>query len=254
MPRDDREKKHGHKVHGPLPGKLKPKLEPPGHPDLPKVFCIGFHKTGTTSLKTALKILGYRVTGPNGRHDKNIGQNVEALARRLVPKFDAFQDNPWPIIYRFLDKEFPGSRFILTIRPSDMWIASVTGHFARGKPPMREWIYGPGMASPIGNEAVYVERYERHNREVQEYFEGRSRDFILFDLAAGDGWLKLCAFLGHPVPEDMPFPWRNSKEKREKRVARHGPRSEVRKARRAERQASGDGKSAAKAGAAAGSA
>jgi hypothetical protein len=254
MPRDDRAKKHGHKGHGPLPGKLKPKLEPEGHPDLPKVFCIGFHKTGTTSLKTALKILGYRVTGPNGRHDKNIGENVEALARRIVPKFDAFQDNPWPIIYRFLDKEYPGSKFILTMRPSDKWIGSVTDHFSKGKPPMREWIYGPGMANPIGNEAVYVERYERHNREVQEYFSGRSRDFMVFDLAAGDGWVKLCAFVGHHVPEDMPFPWRNSKEKREKRVAKHGPRSEVRKARRAERQASGRGKSAAKAGAAAGSA
>lgn len=253
MPRDDRAKKHGHKGHTPLPGKLKPKLEPEGHPDLPKVFCIGFHKTGTTSLKIALKILGYRVTGPNGQRDKNIGRHVEALARRIVPKFDAFQDNPWPIIYRFLDKEYPGSKFILTFRPSDKWIGSVTDHFTKGTPPMREWIYGPGMGSPIGNETIYVERYERHNREVQEYFTGRSRDFIVFDLAAGDGWLKLCAFLGHPVPENMPFPWRNSKEKREKRVAKRGPRSEVRKACRAERQASGRGKSAAKAGATAGS-
>lgn len=241
MPRDDRDRKHGHKRHGPPPGKLKPRIEPEGHPDLPKVFCIGFHKTGTTSLKIALKILGYRVTGPNGQRDRNIGENVEALARRIVPKFDAFQDNPWPIIYRFLDQEYPGSKFILTLRPTDKWIESVTGHFTKGIPPMREWIYGPGMGSPIGNEAVYVERYERHNREVQEYFEGRSRDFIIFDLAAGDGWLKLCAFLGHPVPEDMPFPWRNSKEKRVRRATRRGPRSKLRKARRAEREAPGSG-------------
>ena len=91
---------------------------------------------------------------------------LNVLARRIVPKFDAFQDNPWPIIYRFLDKEYPGSKFILTIRPSDKWIGSVTDHFSKGRPPMREWIYGPGKANPIGNEAVYVERYERHNREV----------------------------------------------------------------------------------------
>ena len=30
----------------------------------PKVFCIGFHKTGTKSLRKALATLGYRVTGP----------------------------------------------------------------------------------------------------------------------------------------------------------------------------------------------
>ena len=30
-----------------------------------KIFCIGFHKTGTKSLGLALGILGYKVTGPN---------------------------------------------------------------------------------------------------------------------------------------------------------------------------------------------
>ena len=34
---------------------------------LPKVFCIGFQKTGTTSLESALKILGYRVKSVFGR-------------------------------------------------------------------------------------------------------------------------------------------------------------------------------------------
>ena len=34
-----------------------------------KVFCIGSHKTGTTSLEVALKKLGYRVTGGFGTKD-----------------------------------------------------------------------------------------------------------------------------------------------------------------------------------------
>jgi hypothetical protein len=238
MPRDGKAdaKRGAGKARKAASGRLKRKPDPAGHPELPKVFCIGFHKTGTTSLKSALKLLDYRVTGPNGRRDRDIANNVEDLARRLVPKFDAFQDNPWPVIYRFLDKEFPGSKFILTIRPTENWIASIRDHFSKGSPPMREWIYGPGRANPIGNEEIYVERYERHNREVQEYFAERSGDFIVFDLAEGDGWLKLCAFLGHPIPE-LPFPWRNSKEKREKRVAKHGTRAERRKARRASKPA-----------------
>ena len=211
-----------------------------GRPDHPKVFCIGFHKTGTTSVKDALKVLDYRVTGPFGRNDPNIANTVEATARGLVPQFDAFQDNPWPLIYRFLDKEFPGSKFILTVRPTEKWLASVTEHFIEGTPPMREWIYGPGRASPIGNEAAYVERYERHNREVQEYFSRRPSDFLVFNLSLGDGWEKLCAFLGHPVPE-RPFPWRNSKTKREHRVATHGSLEELRRARRERRRASASG-------------
>src|SRR4030095_11714834 len=75
-----------------------------------KVFCIGFHKTGTTSLAFALQRLGYRVTGPNGVNDPDIAKNVYAMAYALVERYDAFQDNPWPIIYEDLDKRYPGSK------------------------------------------------------------------------------------------------------------------------------------------------
>ena len=34
-----------------------------------KVFCVGFHKTGTKSLGAALTALGYRVIGPSGARD-----------------------------------------------------------------------------------------------------------------------------------------------------------------------------------------
>lgn len=64
-----------------------------------KIFCIGFHKTGTTSLALALSQLGYRVTGANGVWNPNIRNEVYELAFRLVEEFDAFRDNPWPLLY-----------------------------------------------------------------------------------------------------------------------------------------------------------
>src|SRR5438477_12681989 len=99
----------------------------------PKVFCIGFHKTGTKSLAAALRTLGYSVTGPNGVKDPNIGNNVYAMAFDLAERFDAFQDNPWPIIYKELDKRYPGSKFVLSVRGSDSWIKSRWSTSARGK-------------------------------------------------------------------------------------------------------------------------
>ena len=60
----------------------------------PKVFCIGFHKTGTTSLAVALRQLGYRVTGHNGVSDADIAEKVYEMAYGLVEQYDAFQDNP----------------------------------------------------------------------------------------------------------------------------------------------------------------
>ena len=65
-----------------------------------KVFGIGFHKTATTSLKIALHTLGYNVTGPNGVNDPDIRNNINAMVEKISQKFDAFQDNPWPIVFK----------------------------------------------------------------------------------------------------------------------------------------------------------
>ena len=167
-----------------------------------KVFCIGFHKTGTTSLRRALQMLGYRVAGPSGAQDPDIADHALGMALALATTFDAFADNPWPILYQELDATFPDSQFILTTRATSAWIASVGRYFGAEETPMRNWIYG--VASPHGNEARYVARYQQHNREVRRYFGGRE-DLLVMDLEAGDGWAELAAFLGQPAP-DGEFP------------------------------------------------
>ncbi len=180
-----------------------------------KVFGIGFHKTATTSLKFALEYYGYRVTGPNGRGDPDIARNVLPLCYELGEKFDGFQDNPWPIVYREMDERFPGSKFVLTTRPTERWIRSVVEHFGDQDTAMREWIYGVGH--PAGNEDVYVERYEGHNREVADYFVDRPDDLLVLKITEGDGWEKLSPFLGLPVPE-IAFPRANSAEARARKA------------------------------------
>ncbi|MFU8896829.1 MAG: sulfotransferase family protein [Gammaproteobacteria bacterium] len=174
----------------------------------PKVFCIGFHKTGTTSLGRALMRLSYRVTGSFGTKDPDIASKVRELAFAKAEQYDAFQDNPWPVLYKELDQQFPGSKFILTRRPADAWIQSQVRDFARTETPMRRWIYGEDAGCPEGNEDTYIARYELHNREVLEYFKSRPDDLLVIDLPNEDGWTHLCAFLGVPVPAE-PFPHAN---------------------------------------------
>ena len=174
----------------------------------PKVFCIGSHKTGTTSLEVALKKLGYRVKGSFGTKDPDIASKVHEMAYALAAQYDAFEDNPWPVLFRELDERFPGSKFILTRRPSDAWILSMVKDFATTETPMRRWIYGENAGCPEGNEDIYIARYERHNREVLEYFEDRPDDLLIIDIPQDAGWEKLCKFLGHPVPNE-PFPHAN---------------------------------------------
>ncbi|MGA8261303.1 MAG: sulfotransferase family protein [Arenicellales bacterium] len=181
-----------------------------------KVFCIGFHKTGTTSLAVALEQFGYRVTGPFGVSDPNIEKNAVPMACALARNFDAFQDNPWPIIYKELDKEFPGSKFILMLRDPESWIKSQVEHFGRKETAMRKWIYGAGC--PEGNEDIYVKRFEEHNNAALRYFRDRPQDLLVMDLAKGDGWRKLCPFLGIDIP-DIAFPHANKARSRRHKSA-----------------------------------
>jgi hypothetical protein len=181
-----------------------------------KVFCVGFHKTGTKSLAVALRALGYRVIGASGVNDPDIGHNVLPMAYDLVEKYDAFQDNPWPIIYKELDAKYPGSKFILMIRNPESWIKSQVRHFGRKETPMRKWIYGVGC--PKGNENIYIKRFQDHNKEVRNYFQNRPQDLLVMDLANGDGWDKLCPFLGVEIPNTA-FPHANKASDRKKRKA-----------------------------------
>lgn len=173
--------------------------------DTPKLFGVGFHKTGTSSLGRALELLGYRVGGPFGVRDPAIAETAWPEAEQRLASVDAVQDNPWPLLYRELDGAWPDAGFILTVRPTDDWWASVLGHFGGRSTPMREWIYGPGAGDPVGHEAIYRERYERHNAEVTDWFGDRPDALLVLRLAEGEGWPELCGFLGRPVP-DEPFP------------------------------------------------
>jgi len=186
-----------------------------------KIFCIGFHKTGTTSLGVALEQLGFRVQGSVGTGDPDIAEKVFDLALPLLQDHDAFRDNPWPIIYKELDARWPGSKFILTVRTSESWIRSQQKHFGTRTSPMRQWIYGAGC--PVGNEEDYISRFEAHNREVIAYFKDRPDDLLILDLEKGDSWEKLCAFLDK-APPDTAFPHVNPASKRagKKKTARRG--------------------------------
>lgn len=170
-----------------------------------KVFCIGFQKTGTTSLGMALDKLGYKVTGYDpfrhlaGKEDLTWGE-IEALAMELAAQFDAAKDTPWPLLYRQLDEAFPGSRFIHVERDRKAWIQSAVNDFGDFPNEIHKAIYG--SLSPKGNEEAWLERYDRHNAEVTAFFADRPDDFLSLDLSRSRAnWEKLCSFLDEPTPD-----------------------------------------------------
>jgi len=102
-----------------------------------KVFCIGYNKTGTTTIERVLKDLGYRV--PNQARQEELV--VEEMFRgnykplfTLCKKYDAFQDLPFSqgTTYATVDVMFPGSKFILTVRDSNEWFESLARFHLNG--------------------------------------------------------------------------------------------------------------------------
>lgn len=175
-----------------------------------KVFGIGFHKTATKSLASALSQLGYRVHGPAWTRDPVACSSLDRLwqqALAVVDEYDAFQDNPWPLLWRQLKVRFPAARFVLTVRDEQQWLDSAVRYFGAETTPMRELIYGPYAGSPLGNEELYLMRYREHNQAVRQAFSG-CPEFLELDITAGQGWEVLCGFLAVPEPE-QPFPHAN---------------------------------------------
>lgn len=171
-----------------------------------KVFCVGLNKTATSSLGRALDIIGYRVKG--WERVKNINE-AKVEAKKCLKEYDALQDLPWPIIYKWLDKKYPKSKFILTVRNKQKWIKSIC-NFYNKKNELNNLVYGHG--NPNGNEKKYMKVYSRHNSKVKKHFEGRKGKLLVMNIPEGDGWVKLCNFLDTRRPP-FDFPKKNTSDK-----------------------------------------
>lgn len=171
------------------------------------MFGVGLQKTGTSTLGKVLSILGYEIKLETDYDlvDALLAGDLDQIKER-VKDFDAFEDNPWPIVFKELDEWYPGSKFILTLRDEDNWMRSISNHFGTGASEFRKWYYGEG--APVGNEELYREKFRNHNQAVKEYFASRKNDFLIVDFEKGDGWKKICKFLGEPIP-NKPFPHLN---------------------------------------------
>ena len=174
----------------------------------PKVFCIGFMKTGTTTLNRALSILGYRVSHDSWKWLPLIMQEDWESIQPLANKWDALEDNPIPLIYRELDHLFPDSKFILSTRDTEKWYTSVSYHIGTLRSPMHEWLFGRGKSIPSQDRSHTLRVYEQHKDQVLEYFKDRPNDLLVMDVTKTDSWSELCHFLGQEIPETA-FPHAN---------------------------------------------
>lgn len=173
-----------------------------------KIICVGFQKTGTSTLREALRILDFEVKDTSSRALIPILKGDYAKILKMIQNYDAVEDTPWYIIYQELDKLLPDSKFILTVRDEESWYNSVNRHIGNLRSAHHEWIYGRGKGLPKDDKENTIKVYLNHNKNVITYFKDRPDDLLILDFTKGDKWEKLCKFLNKEVPE-VPFPHYN---------------------------------------------
>ena len=78
-----------------------------------KVFGIGLHKTGLTTLRECFEILGLNVCPLDEAYEirERVARGERFLAMELAAKYEAFADSPWNyhFMWQLLQGVFPGS-------------------------------------------------------------------------------------------------------------------------------------------------
>lgn len=179
-----------------------------------KVFGLGLHKTGTSTLAECLRILGYSVCPEDMAHrpGKQAVKGEYAGCLSLAAGYDAFLDSPWnyPDMYLLCAVAYPGAKFILTVRDRHKWFDSLmrwvaSEHSESGATALQETL---GCEATTENRAHAQIAYLDHIDRVIAYFDAIPGDhdrLLVVDWTTGHEWIKVCEFLGEPVP-DVRFP------------------------------------------------
>ena len=171
-----------------------------------KLFCIGLSRTGTLSLTKALTMLGVETV-----HYPEDPETQEQLkkgdfALSILERAQALTDIPIAPYYAQLSDRFPGSKFILTTRPTDSWLLSMEKHFAfyveHNRTAFGDFVHAAvyGVLHFSRERMAFVK--QTHEEGVQRHFASQPGRLLVFNVFEGDGWPQLCDFLGCAVPSE----------------------------------------------------
>lgn len=204
-----------------------------------EVLALGYSRTGTLSMRGALEVLGYA----NPYHFSSFYDNASDcdIWRDLIEakfegkgtvtkqQFDgllghcsAVTDMPCHLFAAELMEFYPDAKIVLVERDIDSWYKSWSAFLENSFNPVLPMLakldpYWMGRIVNIGVSGVdkqvgsgktlaaakarSKEEYRKHYALVRSL---APKDRIL-EYRLGDGWPKLCDFLGKPMP-DVPFP------------------------------------------------
>lgn len=197
-----------------------------------KVICAGLSKTGTKSLASALRILGYKVYDFPEHIDIHLDEWLAIYRGEKAPDFvsmyegvDGVTDLPAAFWYEEILEAFPEARIILTVRDDDeVWVQSWVKHlrmtrelgvFSKlayllcAKPRNLLDLFNAqdqaayGSINPTAT-ALFKKRYTAHTERVRALIPAEK--LLVYNVK--QGWDPLCQFLGVDAPSQE-FPREN---------------------------------------------
>ena len=189
-----------------------------------KVVGSGLGRTGTKSMQTALNMLGF---GPC-HHMVEVFAHPESMqlwidAREGRPDWDlifkdyqSMVDYPGAAFWREIADHYPDAKVLHTVRDPDKWFDSTQatifaqqGATRRDGDSLQDRFFAAimgDMRPHLDDRAWMTDYFRRHTEAVKAAIAPER--LLVYEV--GEGWDRLCKFLGVPVPAE-PYPSENSR-------------------------------------------
>jgi hypothetical protein len=148
-------------------------------------------------------------------------ERPDLLRLSVLDEVDAATDTPIACAFAALDRAYPGSRFILTVRERTAWLrsckrfwSSVVLPHLRQHPSDDFSVYARAINRAVyGTEGFdpdsFVRAYDAHVAAVGQHFSARPAQLLVLDVCGGGEWAPLCDFLGVSGVPSAAFPHEN---------------------------------------------
>ena len=163
-----------------------------------KVFQIGFSKCGTSTLANLFHSSGVdSVHHDHGNLALSMYNNFSAGKPLISSKYKdiwfftdmerMYGDPPLNIgmlLFKELDKQYPGSKFILNIRDKQAWLKSRSKHTFMPNISMTLLEINQKTLK-LSKEQVlakWAKEWDQHHKAVKEYFKDRPNDLLVFNI------------------------------------------------------------------------
>ncbi len=161
-----------------------------------KIIVIGLPKTGTSTITVMLRMLGYKVSGP----DIDIIKGNDFHLAQRYNQANAFQDYPWCFEWKqFCEKK--EVKFIILYRDREKWWNSFYNSYGGQGNNYLSYPYFKIFKNQE-NKAVFLRFYDSYYKEAEKYQKENPKNYYFTEISK-ISWIDLCKFLNEKIPRTL---------------------------------------------------